>query len=98
MNQNPTAQEIKKNLEEKLSRYFGCTPTEASREQIYKATAMTVRDLLTDKRGSFKKEVNRAGAKRVYNIIGPGTYASGYSYMGARIGQKPFSRMQRIVR
>ena len=66
MNQNPTAQEIKKNLEEKLSRYFGCTPTEASREQIYKATAMTVRDLLTDKRGSFKKEVNRAGAKRVY--------------------------------
>ncbi len=66
MNQNPTAQEIKKNLEEKLSRYFGCTALEASREQMYKATAMTVRDLLTDKRGTFKKEVNRAGAKRVY--------------------------------
>ena len=66
MNQNPNAQEIKKNLEEKLSRYFGCTAAEASREQMYKATAMTVRDLLTDKRGSFKKEVNRAGAKRVY--------------------------------
>jgi starch phosphorylase len=66
MNQNPTTQEIQKNLEEKLSRYFGCTAAEASREQLYKATAMTVRDLLTDKRGSFKKEVNRAGAKRVY--------------------------------
>ena len=66
MNQNPTAQEIKKNLEEKLSRYFGCTAAEASREQMYKATAMTVRDLLTDKRGAFKKDVNRAGAKRVY--------------------------------
>ena len=66
MNQNPNAQEIKKNLEEKLSRYFGCTAAEASREQMYKATAMTVRDLLTDKRGSFKKDVNRAGAKRVY--------------------------------
>ena len=48
MNQKPNAQEIKKNLEEKLSRYFGCTPTEASREQMYKAAAMTVRDLLTD--------------------------------------------------
>ncbi len=66
MNQNPSTQEIKKNLEEKLSRYFGCTPAEASREQMYKATAMTVRDLLTDKRGNFKKDVNRAGAKRVY--------------------------------
>ncbi|MBR0442888.1 MAG: glycogen/starch/alpha-glucan phosphorylase [Clostridia bacterium] len=66
MNQKPTATEIKQNLEEKLSRYFGCTPAEASREQMYKATAMTVRDLLTDKRGAFKKNVNRAGAKRVY--------------------------------
>ncbi len=66
MNQNPSPVEIKKNLEEKLSRYFGCTAAEASREQMYKATAMTVRDLLTDKRGSFKKDVNRAGAKRVY--------------------------------
>ena len=66
MNQNPSAVEIKKNLEEKLSRYFGCTAAEASREQMYKATAMTVRDLLTDKRGAFKKDVNRAGAKRVY--------------------------------
>ncbi len=66
MNQKPTSQEIKRNLEEKLSRYFGCTAAEASREQMYKATAMTVRDLLTDKRGSFKKDVNRAGAKRVY--------------------------------
>ena len=66
MNHNPSVQEIRKNLEEKLSRYFGCTPSEASREQMYKATAMTVRDLLTDQRGSFKKDVNRAGAKRVY--------------------------------
>ncbi len=66
MNQNPSSAEIKKNLEEKLSRYFGCTSAEASREQMYKATAMTVRDLLTDKRGSYKKEVNRVGAKRVY--------------------------------
>ena len=66
MKQNPSTEEIKKNLEEKLSRYFGCTAAEASRDQMYKATAMTVRDLLTDKRGQFKKEVNREGAKRVY--------------------------------
>lgn len=36
-------------------------------------------------------------AKHVYSIIGPGTLASGYSYMGARIGQKPFTRVNRII-
>ncbi|MCQ2429536.1 MAG: glycogen/starch/alpha-glucan phosphorylase [Clostridia bacterium] len=65
-NLKPTTAEIKENLEIKLARYFGCTPAEASEEQIYKATAMTVRDILTEKRGSFKKKVNQAGAKRVY--------------------------------
>ena len=60
------ATQIKENLEIKLSRYFGCTPAEASTEQMYKAVAMTVRDILTEKRGAFKKEVNKTGAKRVY--------------------------------
>ena len=63
---SPPAIEIKKNLEDKLSRYFGCTASEATREQMYKATAMTVRDILTAKRGEYKKKVNRAGGKRVY--------------------------------
>ena len=55
--------EIKENLEIKLSRYFGCTSAEASKEQIYKATAMTIRDILTEKRGAFKKkeETHRMG-------------------------------------
>ena len=61
---NPS--EIKNNIEIKLSRYFGCTPQEASDEQMYKAVSMTIRDILTEKRGEFKKEVNRQGAKRVY--------------------------------
>ena len=33
---------------------------------MYKATAMTVRDILTEKRGAFKKKVNQTGSKRVY--------------------------------
>ena len=65
-NLNPTAAEIRENIEVKLARYFGCTSAEASTDQIYKATAMTVRDILSEKRGDFKKKVNKAGAKRVY--------------------------------
>ena len=58
--------QVKENIEVKLSRYFGCTPEEASRDQMYKAVAMTIRDMLSSKRNDFKHEVNDKGAKRVY--------------------------------
>lgn len=57
---------IRLNLETKLSRNFGCSPDEATKEQVYKAAAMTVKELLAEKRGQFNKRVNREGAKRVY--------------------------------
>ena len=63
-NCKPNASEIRENLEIKLSRFFGCTSAEASKEQIYKATAMTIRDILTEKRGNFKKKVNQTGGTR----------------------------------
>ena len=61
-----TKAQVKENIEIKLSRYFGCTPDEASRDQMYKAVSMTVRDMLSSKRNDFKHAVNDAGAKRVY--------------------------------
>ena len=66
MNYKPTVKEISENLEGKLARYFGCSSADATREQMYKAAAMTIKDILTEKRGEFKKKVNKAGAKRVY--------------------------------
>ena len=38
-----SAVDVKKAIEEKLSRYFGCTTKEASTDQVYKAVAMTVK-------------------------------------------------------
>ena len=66
MTNTPQKHEVKENIEAKLARYFGCTSNEASRDQMYKAVAMTIKDILTQKRGDFKHEVNNAGAKRVY--------------------------------
>ncbi len=66
MNNYSSVNEVKNSIEAKLARYFGCTPKDASQEQIYKAVAMTVKDILTDKRGDFKQKVNAQGAKRVY--------------------------------
>ena len=66
MAKTPTVNQIKENIEAKLSRQFGCTAQEASRDQIYKAAVLTVKDILTAKRGDFKKRVNQTGSKRVY--------------------------------
>ncbi len=62
----PTVKQVKENIESKLSRQFGCTAAEASRDQMYKAAALTIKDILTAKRGEFKKKVNKTGSKRVY--------------------------------
>ena len=66
MAKTPTVNQIKENIEAKLSRQFGCSAHEASRDQIYKAAVLTVKDILTSKRGDFKKRVNQTGSKRVY--------------------------------
>lgn len=66
MNYNPNSTEVRQQIEDVLQRHFGCTAAEASREQMYKATAITVRNLLSDKRSAYKKKINAAGAKRVY--------------------------------
>ena len=66
MNHNPTKKEVAELIETKLARYFGASKDEATKDQIYRAVALTVKDILADKRKDFKNEVNEAGAKRVY--------------------------------
>ena len=66
MNYQPNSAEIKEQIEGVLQRHFGCTAAEASVDQMYKAAAITVKNILSDKRSAYKKKVNNAGAKRVY--------------------------------
>ncbi len=64
MNQTPKT--VSKGLESLLSRQFGTTFSDASREQLYRAVALTVRDLLCEMRGAYKNQINQKGEKRVY--------------------------------
>ncbi len=66
MNYTPNASELREIIELKLSRYFGTNCTDATDEQIYKACAMAIKDILIAKRGEIKKEINDKKAKRVY--------------------------------
>ena len=45
-----TEKEVKELIKGKLARYFGLSPKEATKDQIYKAVVMTVRDILLEKR------------------------------------------------
>ena len=42
-------------IKNKLSKYFGVTPQEANKEQIYKAVVMCIKDILLEKRSAFNK-------------------------------------------
>ncbi len=68
MNSTLTEQEAQQLIKGKLSRYFGVTPAEATKEQIYKAVVMSVRDIMLEKRQKFHIETKKAKAKRVYYL------------------------------
>ncbi|MDE6586535.1 MAG: glycogen/starch/alpha-glucan phosphorylase [Clostridia bacterium] len=63
-----TEKEAKDLIKGKLSRYFGVSPTEATKEQLYKAVVMVVRDILLEKRQQFHKKIKSKRAKRVYYL------------------------------
>ena len=63
-----TEKEVKELVKGKLSRYYGVLPTEASKEQLYRAVVMCVRDILLEKRQHFQKKCKAKRAKRVYYL------------------------------
>ena len=63
-----TKKEAKELIKGKLSRYFGVAPTEARKEQIYKAVVMSVRDIMLEKRQAFHQTTKEKKAKRVYYL------------------------------
>lgn len=63
-----TEKEVQLLIQGKLSRYFGVSPKEATKDQIYKAVVMSVRDILLEKRQQFHKVMKSKKGKRVYYL------------------------------
>ena len=59
---------IKQNIEEKLTRYFGVVPADATQDQLYKAVSMTVVDLLLEEKRQFNAKMKEQNLKRVYYL------------------------------
>ncbi len=68
MNNNFTEKDAKELIKGKLSRYFGIAPSEARKEQLYKAVVMSVRDIMLEKRHNFHLQTKAAKAKKVYYL------------------------------
>ncbi len=63
-----TCADAKELIKGKLSRYFGVTPSEARKEQLYKAVVMSIRDIMLEKRHKFHLTTKANKAKRVYYL------------------------------
>ena len=68
MKQQITQKDVQALIKGKLSRYFGVTPAEAKKDQLYKAVVMSVRDIMLEKRHQFHTVTKGAKAKRVYYL------------------------------
>lgn len=76
MKEKDTCNKLREALETKLSSYFGATPDTATERQIYKATILCVKDILTQKRAVFREQIKKQQPKKVYYLcmeflIGP---------------------------
>ena len=63
-----TKTQIKNLIEDNLSKLFGVQGSEASENELYKACATTVNDILRKKRRDYNAKVREGKAKRVYYL------------------------------
>lgn len=63
-----TVNEISTLITDKLTRYYATTPDSATLDQMYKAVALVVRDLMLKKKQDNNKKINDNKLKRVYYL------------------------------
>ncbi|HBF44137.1 MAG TPA: hypothetical protein DDW16_00595, partial [Clostridiales bacterium] len=63
-----TKREATELLKGKLSKFFGISDSDVTKEQIYKAVVMAVRDILLEKRNKYAKIVKEKKGKKVYYL------------------------------
>ncbi|MCQ2456053.1 MAG: glycogen/starch/alpha-glucan phosphorylase, partial [Clostridia bacterium] len=59
---------LRQTLEDKLIRYYGVTPDEATGDQVYGAVVMSVRDILSEKRAAYREKIKKSKQKKIYYL------------------------------
>lgn len=68
MDSKLTEKDAKTLILDKISRYYGVPLKEITKEEMYKAVVMVVRDILLEKRNKFYRQYRAKGGKRVYYL------------------------------
>ena len=68
MNKKITTKDMSVAISGKLSRFFGVSVQDATKEQLYKAVVMTVRDILLQKRNDYHQTTKKDQSKKVYYL------------------------------
>lgn len=63
-----TSDEVQDLISEKLTKYFATQPKSATKEQMYKAVALVVRDILLKKKQENNLRIQQGKLKRVYYL------------------------------
>ena len=63
-----SASQAKNLITDKLSHFFGVSPTDANDEQFYKAVSMIVREKMSEMNSDFRKEADGQDSKQVYYL------------------------------
>lgn len=63
---NTATTDIQQSIESKLLRYQGISAKDATPKQMYEAVCLVVRDLLSQKRLNYKRDIRGKGYKQVY--------------------------------
>mgnify|MGYP000644136575 FL=1 len=63
-----TAEQIRSAMENKLEYLMEVTPQSASDEQLYKAAALVLRDLMVEKRRAHRQKVTAEKKKRIHYL------------------------------
>ena len=67
---NITAKQMKELIINKLNRFFGVEVGECSKDTLYKAVILTIRDILTEKRNAYHEVTKKNKSKKVYCSVG----------------------------
>ena len=63
--------QAKRRINDKLSHFFGVTPADATNEQYYKAVAMILREMLSEKNSQFRHQAEGQDSNllSVYGVL-----------------------------
>lgn len=65
---NLTTKQMKELIHNKLIKYFGLEENECTKETLYKAVVLTIKDILSDKRRQYHEVTKKDKSKKVYYL------------------------------